>query len=77
MTYLDQQFNAAAVNLYRLDAWWTGTSLAPTRTTYCQQLVEDHQASWPNRRDAGHDGQQGPASELSTQSATGGTGVSL
>ena len=44
-THLDQQLNAAAVNLYRLDAWWTGTSLAPTRTTYCQQLIEDHQAT--------------------------------
>lgn len=39
-TNLEQQLNAAALNLYRLDAWWTDTPLAPTRTTHYQQLYE-------------------------------------
>ena len=40
-TTLEQQLNAAAVNLYRLDAWWTDTPLAPTRTTHYQQLLKN------------------------------------
>jgi hypothetical protein len=40
-TNLQQQLNAAAVNLYRLDARWTSTPLAPTRTTHYQQLYEE------------------------------------
>ena len=43
-THLEQQLNAAAVNLYRLDAWWTDTPLAPTRTTHYQQLIESRTA---------------------------------
>jgi hypothetical protein len=39
-TNLAQQLNAAAVNLYGLDAWWTDTLLAPSRTTRYQQLYE-------------------------------------
>jgi hypothetical protein len=39
-TSLQHQLNAAAVNHYRLDAWWTGTPLAPTRTTLHQRLYE-------------------------------------
>ena len=42
-TNLQQQLNAAALNLYRLDAWWTDTPLTPTPTTH-QQLYE-HQTS--------------------------------
>ena len=43
-TNLEQQLSAAAVNLYRLDAWWTDTPLAPIRTTHYQQLYEKRPA---------------------------------
>jgi Transposase DDE domain len=32
-THLGHVLTAAAVNLIRLDAWWTGTPLAQTRTS--------------------------------------------
>lgn len=35
---LEHAFAAAAVNLIRLDAWWTGTPLQRTRTTHLSRL---------------------------------------
>jgi hypothetical protein len=32
-------FTAAALNLYRLDAWWTGTPLGRTRVSHYEQLA--------------------------------------
>jgi transposase len=37
-TRLEHNVAAAAVNLIRLDAWWTGTPLDRTRTTHLQRL---------------------------------------
>ncbi len=37
-THLAHVFAAAAVNLIRLDAWWNGKPLAPTRTSYLARL---------------------------------------
>ncbi len=37
-THLAHVLTAAAVNLIRLDAWWNGTPLAPTRTTHLAAL---------------------------------------
>ena len=37
-TRLEHAAAAAAVNLIRLDAWWTGRSLDRTRTTHLQRL---------------------------------------
>jgi hypothetical protein len=36
---LEHSGAAAAVNLIRLDAWWTGRPLDRTRTSHLQQLV--------------------------------------
>ncbi|MFD8387378.1 hypothetical protein ACFV2X_54420 [Streptomyces sp. NPDC059679] len=38
-TSLAQVLTAAALNLYRLDAWWTGTPLGTTRVSHYEQLV--------------------------------------
>jgi hypothetical protein len=38
-TSLAQILTAAALNLYRLDAWWTGTPLGTTRVSHYEQLV--------------------------------------
>ena len=35
---LEHNTAAAAINLIRLDAWWTGKPLDPTRTTHLQRL---------------------------------------
>jgi Transposase DDE domain len=37
-TRLEHNTAAAAINLIRLDAWWTGKPLDRTRTTYLQRL---------------------------------------
>ncbi len=37
-TRLEHNAAAAAINLIRLDAWWTGTPLDRTRTTHLQRL---------------------------------------
>ena len=37
-TRLEHTAAAAAVNLLRLDAWWTGRPLDRTRTTHLQRL---------------------------------------
>jgi Transposase DDE domain len=37
-TRLEHAAAAAAVNLLRLDAWWTGRPLDRTRTTHLQRL---------------------------------------
>ena len=37
-TSLEHNAAAAAINLIRLDAWWTGKPLDPARTTYLQRL---------------------------------------
>ena len=37
-TRLEHNAAAAAVNLIRLDAWWTGRPLDRTRTTHLQRL---------------------------------------
>ena len=37
-TRLEHNTAAAAINLIRLDAWWTGSPLDPTRTTHLQRL---------------------------------------
>jgi transposase len=37
-TTLEHNTAAAAINLLRLDAWWTGKPLDPTRTTHLQRL---------------------------------------
>ena len=37
-TRLEHAAAAAAVNLLRLDAWWTGKPLDRTRTTHLQRL---------------------------------------
>jgi DDE family transposase len=37
-TRLEHNAAAAAVNLIRLDAWWTGKPLDRTRTTHLQRL---------------------------------------
>ncbi|WP_435858714.1 transposase [Streptomyces milbemycinicus] len=38
-TSLAQVLTAAALNLYRLDAWWTGTPLGTTRISHYEQLA--------------------------------------
>ncbi|WP_406713224.1 transposase [Streptomyces antimycoticus] len=38
-TSLAQVLTAAALNLYRLDAWWTGPPLGTTRVSHYEQLV--------------------------------------
>jgi hypothetical protein len=38
-TRLEHQAAAAAINLIRLDAWWTGNPLDRTRTTHLQRLT--------------------------------------
>ncbi|CCH30633.1 Transposase, IS4 family [Saccharothrix espanaensis DSM 44229] len=43
-THLAHIFTAAAVNLIRLDAWWNGTPLAPTRISYVAGLDLPHAA---------------------------------
>ncbi|WP_307841702.1 transposase [Streptomyces endocoffeicus] len=43
-TSLAQVLTAAALNLYRLDAWWTGTPLGTTRVSHYEQLVLSHAA---------------------------------
>jgi hypothetical protein len=35
---LEHAFAATAVNLIRLDAWWTGTPIQRTRTTHLSRL---------------------------------------
>jgi hypothetical protein len=35
---LEHAFAAAAINLIRLDAWWTGTPIQRTRTTHLSRL---------------------------------------
>jgi hypothetical protein len=37
-TRLEHNTAAAAINLIRLDAWWTGKPLDRTRTTHLQRL---------------------------------------
>jgi hypothetical protein len=37
-TRLEHNTAAAAINLIRLDAWWTGKPLDGTRTTHLQRL---------------------------------------
>ena len=37
-THLANVFAATAINLIRLDAWWTGSSLEPTRTSHLARL---------------------------------------
>ncbi|KIE23463.1 hypothetical protein LK08_29780 [Streptomyces sp. MUSC 125] len=37
-TALTHVLTATAVNLIRLDAWWTGQPLAPTRTSHLAAL---------------------------------------
>ena len=37
-TRLEHNAAAAAINLIRLDAWWTGKPLDRTRTTHLQRL---------------------------------------
>jgi hypothetical protein len=37
-TPLEHNITATAVNLLRLDAWWTGRPLDRTRTTHLQRL---------------------------------------
>ncbi|MFE3649169.1 transposase [Streptomyces sp. NPDC059101] len=37
-TRLGNIFTAAAINLIRLDAWWSGKPLAPTRTSHLAAL---------------------------------------
>jgi hypothetical protein len=37
-TTLAHVFTAAALNLYRLDAWWTQTPLGTTRISHYEQL---------------------------------------
>jgi hypothetical protein len=37
-TRMEHAAAAAAVNLIRLDAWWTGRPLDRTRTTHLQRL---------------------------------------
>jgi hypothetical protein len=37
-TRLEHTIAATAINLIRLDAWWTGTPLDRTRTTHLQRL---------------------------------------
>src|SRR6185437_293094 len=37
-TRLEHNLAATAINLIRLDAWWTGTPLDRTRTTHLQRL---------------------------------------
>ncbi len=37
-TRLEHNAAAAAINLIRLDAWWTGRPLDRTRTTHLQRL---------------------------------------
>ena len=37
-TALEHNIAAAAINLIRLDAWWTGNPLDRTRTTHLQRL---------------------------------------
>jgi IS5 family transposase len=36
--HLEHAFAATAINLIRLDAWWTGTPVARTRTTHLARL---------------------------------------
>jgi IS5 family transposase len=36
--HLEHVFAATAINLIRLDAWWTGTPLQRTRTTHLARL---------------------------------------
>jgi hypothetical protein len=36
---LEHAFAATAINLIRLDAWWTGTPLGRTRTTHLSRLT--------------------------------------
>jgi hypothetical protein len=36
--HLEHIFAATAINLIRLDAWWTGTSIERTRTTHLTRL---------------------------------------
>ena len=37
-TRLEHAIAAAAINLIRLDAWWTGEPLDRTRTTHLQRM---------------------------------------
>ncbi len=37
-TSLAHVFTTAALNLYRLDAWWTSTPLSKTRISHYEQL---------------------------------------
>lgn len=56
-TALAQVLTAAALNLYRLDAWWSGTPCARHESSATNNLSS---ASRPDRRNPHHIGQQSP-----------------